>query len=179
MAAAWALAVTKPAFQIASGAVVPFLLAIALCGSALLLIGLLLAWRAGRPKVVKPPRRSFEAGRRIARLQRVRSTEGALRALRNAPVGEVVRVDAVPHGFDVVLRRKRAQSCRQAAGYLAGLFEGAWARDVEVRHDACAGEKGGECRYLVTRAAPRTAAGATPGSAREAHRSPPARPGAG
>lgn len=156
----------------------PVLVALGLLGGFLLLWGLFLAHRARRPKTPRPPKRTFEAGRHLARRRGARTLDQAMRALHEAPVGEVVRSREVAGGVEVVMRRRRAQSCAQAAGYVAGLFEGAWAQDVRIEHDACAGERGGECRYVVSRGGRAAGAAATRGSASAPRRSPPARPGA-
>lgn len=174
----FALAALKPLVIPASMAG-PFLVLLGVVGGGLLLVGLYAAWRARHPKVRKPPRKTFDAGRRVARLKRARTVEQALAALGSTPVGNVLQAREVPQGFDIVVERRRGQSCAQAAGYLAGLFESVWARDVAIEHSGCAGDRGGECRYLVSPAGRTAAAAATRGSASAGRRSPPARPGAG
>lgn len=172
------LAAVKPIVLPASAAW-PVLIAMGLGGGLLLLLGLYAAWRSRHPKAKKPPRRTFDAGRRLARLKQARTEEAAVRALASSPVGEVAQTRRVAHGYEVVVERKRSQSCAQTAGFLAGLFEGAWARDVTIEHADCAGDKGGVCRYVVSPAVRPGAAGATRGSASAARRWPPARPGGG
>lgn len=177
MAHGFALAAVK--LVLPASAAGPLLVLLGIAGMALLFLGLYLAWRSSHPRVRKPPKRTFDAGRRLARLQRARTEDAVLRALKSTPVGEVVQARAVADGYEVVMERRKSQSCAQAAGYVAGLFEGAWARDVRIDHAECAGERGGACRYVVSRAAPSRAAAATRGSASAPRRSPPARPGGG
>lgn len=112
-------------------------------------LALLLAYRSARPKPKKPSRKTFEAGRRLARAARPSTVAEAVAALERAPVGRLERVRHLDEGVEVDLARGRGQSCQQAAGYLAGLFESAWAREVRVLHPHCAGEKKGTCHYLV------------------------------
>lgn len=145
------------------------------------LASLWMALRSRRPPARKPPRRTFEHGRRLGRAHRAQDTDEALRALRSASIGRIEHVHAEPSRVEVIVRRKRGQPCVQAAGYLAGLFESAWAHEVLVSHPACGGEGAGDCAYVVQRApigsgAP-TAAASTPGSGGEPRRSPRARHG--
>ena len=160
-----------------------FLVLLAL-GALCLLVLALSAWLAARAKrapVVKPAKKTFEHGRRIARLKRATTVEAALAALRDPPVGRVLSLRGDERNAEVVMERKRGQPCPQAAGYLAGLFEMAWAHDVLVTHPQCGGDQGGVCHYVVHRAA--TVSGApgagasTRGSADARHRSPRARAG--
>lgn len=145
------------------------------------------AWMASKaraPKKRLPPRRTFDHGRRLGRLREVTTPEEAVAALRGAPVGELVRASAGEERADVVLARRKSQPCEQAAGFLAGLFERAWAHEVTVEHPTCAG-KSGECAYVVRPYSPppfsgsaRPAAGAsTPRSADARRPGPRARGG--
>lgn len=141
-----------------------------------------LATRSRRPAPKKPPRRTFEHGRRLARMRRVVTTGAALDALRTSPVGHVEAARADQRLAEVSIERKRGQPCSQAAGFVAGLFESAWAHEVRVMHPSCAGEAGGVCRYVVERATgsgARGAAASIPGSEGERRRSSQARPGGG
>lgn len=152
---------------------------------ALLLLALAtwLATKARKPPSRKPPRKTFEHGRRLGRARHPADTRAALESLRASPIGDVTSVMAAEGRVDVVVERKRSQPCTQAAGFLAGLFESAWAHEVLVTHPECGGEKAGTCRYVVQRAAissgARAAAASTPGSADARRRSPPARVGGG
>lgn len=160
---------------------------VAFGGVALLLlaIALFLAVRSRKPPKRNPPKRTFEHGRRLARMRHARSPDEAVAGLRTTPVGSVVSARADGRHADVTLTRRKSQPCPQAAGYLAGLFESAWAHEVRVVHPQCAGERGGECRYIIERARPVSASGAPtagasiPGSADGRRRSPPARAGGG
>lgn len=150
----------------------------------LLLVGASwLAARSRREKKARPARRTFDHGRQLGRLAGAIDDATAAAALRDAPVGDLVRHAPVPGGAEVVLMRRKTQPCAQAQGYLVGMYERAWADEVAVEHVACAGEKGGQCRYVLRRAlsasGPREAAGPTPGSGGALRRSPPARPGGG
>jgi len=110
-----------------------------------------LARRSRRPKLRKPPRRTFEHGRRLAHERHVRSTAAAFAALQRAPVGELVARSGDDRRAQVVLRRKRSERCEEAAGFVAGIFESAWAHEVLVTHPRCAGATGGECVYVIQR----------------------------
>ena len=160
-----------------------FVAGLGLLSALVLAFSVWLATKARKPPQRKPPRRTFEHGRRLGRLARPTSTEAALQALRAAPVGQVSSAHDADGRVDVVLERRRSQPCAQAAGYLAGLFESAWAHEVLVTHPECAGDKAGTCHYVVQRAAIGTGARAgeasTPGSADAPRRSPRARPGGG
>ena len=160
-----------------------FLAAVALCAILALWIAMRLARRSRRPKVKRPPKRTFEHGRRLAHERRAGSTVAALAALERSPVGELVARGGDDRRVDVVLRRKRSQPCEQAAGFVAGIFESAWAHEVIVTHPSCAGPRGGECAYTVHRVATpraaRTAPASTPGSGDGRRRSRRARPGGG
>lgn len=167
-----------------------FLVGAAALGTIVLCWALWLAIRSRRPARPKPPRKTFEHGRRMGRARSPRSTQGALKELQASPVGDITSVQALDGRVDVVVARRRSQPCTQAAGYLAGLFESAWAHEVLVTHPECGGEGAGTCRYVVQRAnlgAQRTvsASGApgggasTRGSADAPRRSPPARAGRG
>ncbi|HET6403410.1 MAG TPA: 4-vinyl reductase [Candidatus Thermoplasmatota archaeon] len=142
-----------------------------------------LAAKATKPAARKPPRKTFEHGRRLGRAAKPASTEDALRALRSTPVGDITSVAPVDGRVDIVVSRKRTQPCTQAAGYLAGLFETAWAHEVHVAHPQCGGEGAGACHYVVTRApivsGARAAEASTPGSGGAPRRSPRARAGRG
>ncbi|HUR68698.1 MAG TPA: hypothetical protein VM370_05580 [Candidatus Thermoplasmatota archaeon] len=131
-----------------------FLLLAALAGLAALVlwIGALLAARARKPAPRKPPRKTFEHGRRMARLLRIASTETACAALKGAPVGELQAARGDERAMELVVRRRKNQPCEQTAGYVAGLFESAWAHEVVVGHPVCAGAPGGDCVYVVQRA---------------------------
>lgn len=166
------------------------LVALGLAGLVLLAIAAVIGLRARRPAKRKPPKRTFEHGRRLARMRHARTTDEAVAGLRDVPIGTVLQARANDRAADVVVKRKKSQPCAQAAGYLAGLFEMAWAHEVRVVHSQCAGEKGGECAYHVARAEPakdprasafaRPKGGAsTPGSAGDRRRWPPARAGGG
>ncbi|HWH08772.1 MAG TPA: hypothetical protein VNX21_06195 [Candidatus Thermoplasmatota archaeon] len=155
-------------------------------GGLLFLLSLLAARKARTPKARPPPKKSFERGRELGRLAGVVTEQDAVRALASAPVGKLVSVAPVPRGYKVTMSRRRSEPCEVAAGYVAGLFETAWARDVVLRHDACAGKaRGAVCTYEVRDPSPRAvspggapAGGAsTPRSADERRRWPPARPG--
>lgn len=159
-------------------------------GTVTLALSLLAARRARRPKLRKAPRKSFDAGRLVGRASRVDSLPDALDALRKGIVGEVVSVQSLTDGVRVGVKRRRGESCPHAAGYLTGLFESAWATDVLLRHDDCAGKaRGGICVYEFrspSGAAPASApspaavpraAASIPGSPGGLHRWPPTRPG--
>lgn len=152
-------------------------------GLLLLAMATFVAVRARRPVDRRPPKRTFEHGRRLARLRAVHTAEQALASLREVPVGQVLDARADDRAADVVLVRKKNQPCPQAAGFFAGLFEAAWAHEVRVVHVGCAGERGGECRYHIQRAVsasgvPKGGA-STPGSAVDRRRSPRVRAGGG
>lgn len=162
-------------------------------GVFLLASAALLAMHSRRPVKRRPPKRTFEHGRRLARQRHARTTDEAVAGLRDVPIGVVLEAQANDRAADVVVKRKKGQTCPQAAGFLAGLFEAVWAHEVRVVHPACAGEKGGDCRYHVERAAPAappsstrvsasgvpTGGASTPGSKGDRRRSPPARAGGG
>lgn len=152
-------------------------------GAAALLVLLFSAWLAARSRrrpVHKPPKKTFDHGRRLARRRAPATVAAALDELVDAPVGRAVHARADEHRAEVTLARRRSQPCAQAAGYLAGLFESAWAHEVLVTHPQCAGDRGGECAYVVQRGpvsapAPRAAAASIPGSGGERRRWPRAR----
>ena len=152
-------------------------------GALVLTFATWLAARARKPAPNKPPRKTFEHGRRLGRAQHPMSTEAAMRALRASPVGTISSASAAEGRIDVVVDRRKSQPCSQAAGYLAGLFESAWAHEVLITHPECGGEKAGTCHYVVQRAptasGARGAAASTPGSADAPRRSPRARAGRG
>lgn len=160
-----------------------FLMLLALAALGILWVAVKLARRSQRPHVKKPPRKTFEHGRRLAHLKHVATTTAAFAAMKGAPVGDLVSQRGDDRRADVVLRRRKNQPCAQAAGYLAGIFESAWAHEVIVTHPVCAGVRGGECAYTVHRAATRPAArterASTPGSEDAHRRSPGARAGGG
>lgn len=170
---------------------VPTLVWLAAFGGLALLLLAVAAWlamRSRRAKVLKPPKRTFEHGRKLGRQVKAMSPEAAMQALARMPVGELARAAPGRDRVEVVIQRRKNQPCVQAAGYLAGLFEGAWAREVRVAHPECAGEKGGPCRYIVEAGDVRrplsasdapAGAASTRGSADAPRRSPPARPGGG
>lgn len=154
-------------------------------GALLFLLSLMTAWKARKPKVKAAPRKSFERGREMARLSGVITEQDAVRALSTAPVGKLVSVAPVPHGYRVTMSRRRSEPCEVAAGYVTGLFEAAWARDVVLRHDQCAGKaRGAVCTYEVHDPSPRRASpgaapregASTPRSGDAPRRWPPARP---
>lgn len=158
------------------GVVSALLLALALAGT----------WWARRPTKEKPRKKTFEAGRSRAHEKRPASVREALDAFPAGRVGNLVRAQALLDGYDVTVARKKGSPCHQTAGYLAGLFESAWADAVRIEHPACAGDAGGECRYVVRRgqgtvndSARPTGAASIPGSAGAPRRSPPARAGGG
>ena len=152
-------------------------------GALLFLLSVSAARKAQRPKVRPAPKRSFEHGREMGRLAGVASEQDALRALGESPVAKLVSVTPVPHGYRVALSRKRSEPCAVAAGYVTGLFESAWARDVILRHDACQGKaKNAVCVYEVRDPAPRRAGPAPKSDVASfdpARRSPPGRGRAG
>lgn len=121
---------------------------IAAGGTLLMGVAAWMASKARAPKKRVPPRRTFDHGRRLGRLRVASTPQEAVEALKGAPVGEVVRASAGEERADVVLRRRKSQPCEQAAGFLAGVFERAWARDVMIEHPVCAG-KSGDCAYAV------------------------------
>lgn len=131
---------------------------------AVLLLGLALAgtWWARRPTKERPRKRTFEDGRAKGHAKRPATVREALDAFAAGRSGSLVRSQALPDAYDVTVSRKKANACHQTAGYLAGLFESVWADAVRVEHPSCAGEAGGECRYIVKRGA----AAAVNGSAR-------------
>lgn len=152
----------------------------------LFVLSLMAARKARKPKERHPPRRSFERGRALGLQAGVASEQDAVRALSAAPVGKLVSVTPVPQGYLVSLSRKRSEPCDVAAGYVTGLFEAAWARDVILRHEGCQGKaRNAVCTYEVRDPSPRAlnrrdgraAGAATPRSADAPHRWPPARPG--
>lgn len=149
-------------------------------------LSLLAARKARRPKERHPPRRSFERGRALGLHAGVASEQDAVRALASAPIGKLVSVAPFPQGYRVSLSRKRSEPCDVVAGYVTGLFEAAWARDVILRHEGCQGKaRNAVCTYEVRDPSPRPlnprdaqAAGAgTPRSGDAPRRWPPARPG--
>lgn len=153
---------------------------------AVLLLGVA-AWMAAKARVPKkrtPPRRTFDHGRRLGRIRAASSPDEAIAALRKTPVGQLVRASATEERAEVVLLRRKSQPCEQAAGFLAGVFERAWAHEVVVEHPVCAG-RSGECRYVVRAFAPArlsgsarpAAGGGTPRSADAHRRGLPARGG--
>lgn len=155
-------------------------------GLLLFLLSISAARKARTPKVKPAPRKSFERGRELGRLAGVVTEQDAVRALSSPPVGKLVSVAPVPRGYRVTMSRRRSEPCEVAAGYVAGLFESAWARDVVLRHDACAGKvRGAVCTYEVRDPSPArpTPGGApaggasTPRSGDGPRRWPPARPG--
>lgn len=162
---------------------IPILAAIA--GAALLMLGIALwfAARSRRPHPKKPPRKTFEHGRRLARAHHVASARQAVKALERAPVGALADARADAYHARVTIDRRRQQPCAQAAGFVAGLFESAWAHEVRLSHPECGGERGGRCVYLVERApiaTARPAEGAqTRGSGDARDRSAPIRAGGG
>lgn len=126
------------------------LVTVGLVGLGLLAFALVTAQRALRPKPIRPPRRSFEAGR--AKGVREGMRHDPLAALAKSGLGEA---QVMPRGvgYAVTLHRARGTKCEYASGYLAGLFEGAWAEDVLVVHTACAGkDRKAACVFVVERA---------------------------
>lgn len=122
--------------------------------AGLLLLGsaALAARRALRPKPVKPPRRSFEAGRRRGVAEGMRAD--LMAALKAGHLGEVQQVAPIQGGWQVAVHRARGTPCEYAAGYLLGLCEGAWAVDVHLAHPVCAGkDRRAACVYVVQRRA--------------------------
>lgn len=155
-------------------------------GLLLFLLSLSAARKARKPKVKPAPRKSFERGREMGRLVGAVTEQDAVRALASAPVGKLVSVAPMPRGYRVTMSRKKSEPCEVAAGYVTGLFESAWARDVVLRHDACAGKaRGAVCTYEVRDPSPArvSPAGApaggasTPRSGDAPRRWPPTRPG--
>ena len=155
-------------------------------GLLLFLLSIAAARKARSPKVKPAPKKSFERGREMGRLAGITSEQDAVRALSDAPVGKLVSVAPVPRGYRVTMSRRRSEPCEVAAGYVTGLFESAWARDVVLRHDSCAGKaRGAVCTYEVrdpsaARVSPGGApagGAATPRSGDGPRRWPPARPG--
>jgi hypothetical protein len=155
-----------------------------LASAGMLALGLLAAGQARRAKTRQPPKRTREGGRARARQLAVHSTDEALAVLASARLGAVLEATPIPGGARITIDRPKGHPCDEVAGYLAGLFESAWALDVQVQHAECAG-RAGACRYQVTReprlsaAASRAAAASTPGWSAAARRSPRARGGAG
>lgn len=152
-------------------------------GALVLTFATWLAAKARKPAAHKPPRKTFEHGRRLGRAAHPTSTDAAMRALRASPVGTVASASAAEGRIDVVVERRRSQPCSQAAGYLAGLFESAWAHEVLITHPQCGGERDGTCHYVVQRAptaiGAREAGSSTRGSEDAPRRSPRARAGRG
>lgn len=152
----------------------------------MLLLGLLAAKRSRTAKARKAPRKTFDAGRQRGRTLRPRTTSEALYRLTDARLGEVLEAVPTPAGARVMVQRPRNHPCEEVAGFLTGLFESAWASDVRVEHERCAG-RSGPCRYFVSRSdspvvnvsASRTAEARTPGWSAGRRRSPPARSGGG
>lgn len=136
------------------GAAFATLAILALGGFLVLVAGLALAWWARRPREIHPPRRTFASGRRLAMRDPPLDEEAALAALPTMPVGTVVETRRVAAGrVAVAVQRKRGQPCEQVGGFLAGLFEAAWASDVRVVHDRCSGkDRKLPCWYTVERA---------------------------
>lgn len=162
------------------------LLLMAVGGALLFFLSVLAARRARRPRLRAPPKRSFERGRELGRLVGVVTEQDAMRALAAPPVGTLVSATPVQSGYRIAVARRRAEPCDVVAGYLTGLFETAWARDVILRHDACAGKaKNAVCIYEVRDPSPRglnrdgarSGGGAIPRSGDAPHPWPPARPG--
>jgi hypothetical protein len=144
------------------------LVSLGLAGAGLLALALVAAMRARTPRARKPPRRSFEAGRIIGREARALSPEDAVRALQASRAGgEAVAVATEGGAVRVTLRRGRGESCQHAMGYLTGLFESAYATDVQIAHPVCGGKRrGAVCTYEVrpvNRAAARAAGASTRG----------------
>lgn len=188
MLAAWALAAAKPATSAVGGSLAALgsVVAIVLGAAALLFLGLLLARVSTRPKEKLPRKRTFAAGHRLATLAPVSSVAGAVRRLEVAGLGELIAATPSDHGVHVELRRRQNRPCEHVAGYLAGLFEGAWASDVQVIHTRCAGrDKRAACVFdvvpvgRVNGSASRTGAAPIPGSSDAPRRWPPARSGGG
>lgn len=159
------------------------LILVAVGGLALLVLAAS-AWLAARSRRRPPPKpakKTFEHGRRAARQRAPASVEAALQALQTAPVGKVMQARADDRAADVVVERRKNQPCAATAGFVAGLFESAWAHDVFVTHPQCAGAKGGACHYLVQRSVSASGAQAggasTPRSADARRRWPGARAG--
>ena len=121
-------------------------------GVGLLMLSLLVARRARGPRTVRPPKRSFEAGRTLGRSTRVGSEADALARLRAPDVGQVTALGANPGRVRVQIARRRGEPCELVSGYLTGLFEEAWASDVALRHDSCSGRKRATpCEYDIIR----------------------------
>ncbi|MFA5862592.1 MAG: hypothetical protein WDA16_12950 [Candidatus Thermoplasmatota archaeon] len=137
-------------------------------------LALLMAHHAGRPRKRTPPRKSFEAGRVSGRGTRVVSHAEAIETLRKHALGEVVSLRGAPGLVRVALKRRRGEACEHVAGYLTGLFEGAWAMDVALRHDECGGkERDAVCVYEFSRFVAPAAEASTQGSLTLPDRSPP------
>jgi hypothetical protein len=165
-------------------------------GALLLLLALALARMARRRSAAEAAgltrrragkKKSFAAGHLVGASVGVASIEDALASLRAGRVaaGRVESVDAPSDGTraHVAVRRKRSEPCDLVAGYLTGLFESAWASDITLRHEACAGKsKNALCVYELRpvshRAAP-AAAASSAGSASGLRRWPPAPRGGG
>lgn len=150
--------------------------AAALAGLAalVLLVALGVARLANKPRARKPPKRSFEAARAAGWALQPTSLAGAMQALRApAPAGTVRSAREEGGRVVVAVERSKRDPCRFVQGYLTGIFESAWASDVALAHEHCAGKKG-VCWYAVSRSAPTAAAAWTPGSGAAPRRSPPA-----
>lgn len=142
------------------------LISLGVGGVGLLMLSLLMARKARGPRAVRLPRRSFEMGRAMGRSTRVESEDQALARLRSAPdVGQVTALGATPGRVRVQVARRRGEPCELVSGYLTGLFEEAWASDVAIRHDACAGKKRATpCEYDIIRVGPPMGGASTRGS---------------
>lgn len=128
-------------------------------GAGMLVVAAWAGRSAMRPRNRRPPRKSFHAGRGRGIREGMERAHAPLDALRQADLGETSTTPIPGGGHRVVLKRTRGTPCEYAAGYLTGLFEGAWADDVRVEHPACAGkDKHASCVYDVVRARPVAAA---------------------
>lgn len=136
---------------------------------AILVFALVLARLARRPRRERHRRKTFAAGREAALRRPPRFHDEALARLGEGDAGKLAGVRGAPGDVLVLVQPRRADGCERAAGVLAGLFEAAWASDVDVHHVACGRKSRGPCEYVVRRrrvnAVGRRAAGASiPGS---------------
>lgn len=119
-----------------------------IAGFALLGCALVLGRVASKPR--RPRLAPFDAGRRRAMRAAPAAAADAVQTVTRAKLGKVVEARAIDDAAWVSLLRKRKVSCGEVSGFLAGAFESAWGRDVEVHHVECGGRKRKlPCRYEV------------------------------
>lgn len=149
----------RPSGTLLAAATGPALAALggmAFASALLLALALYVAWRSRAAKRLRPSKQSFAGGRASALSRPPLSHGEAIARLREGVLGDAVVLQDEGDALVLEVRRRRGWPCDRVAGGVAGLFEAAWAADVDVRHDACGGGgvlRRAPCVYHVRRVA--------------------------